>query len=206
MSDRAKSHWENIFKTKSDDQKSWFEDYPHTSMKFIRDAGLPKDAAILDVGGGDSRLVDALLDEEYTNVTVLDISAQAIENAKQRLGKRSELVRWIVADVAAVQFDTSFDCWHDRAVFHFVTEQNEVENYIQMMAKAVKPTGALIIGTFAEGGPEKCSGLPVKRYSQEALVKALQLFFRKVYCIEESHTTPFHTSQAFTFCLLKRAS
>lgn len=202
----SKNHWENIFKTKSDKQKSWFEDYPHTSMKFIRNAGLAKDAAILDVGAGDSKLVDALLDEGYTNITVLDISAQAIENAKRRLRERSEMVRWIVSDVAAVQFDAPFDCWHDRAVFHFVTEPNEIESYIHNMAKAVKPTGALIVGTFAETGPEKCSGLPVKRYSQEALVRTLQSFFRKVYCIEESHTTPFHTAQAFTFCLLKRAS
>lgn len=200
-----KNHWEKVFETKSDDQKSWFEDYPHRSMKFITDAGLTKDAAIIDVGGGDSKLVDALLDEGYTNITVLDISAKAIENAKKRLGKLSKSVRWIVSDVFNIDISNGYDCWHDRAVFHFVTETEKVNKYIQIMANSVKPTGTLIIGTFAKNGPEKCSGLPVMRYSQESLVKTLGAFFHKVYCVEDVHQTPFNTSQAFTFCLLKRA-
>ena len=200
-----RNHWEKVFETKSDSQKSWFEDYPHTSMKFISDAGLSKDASIIDVGGGDSKLVDALLGAGYTNITVLDISEKAIENAKERLGNRAEIVKWIVADVFDIDFASNYDCWHDRAVFHFVTEPEKVNRYIQIMADAVKSTGTLIVGTFAEDGPEKCSGLPAMRYTQVSLVKALSNYFHKVYCIEEIHNTPFNTSQAFTFCLLKRA-
>jgi 2-polyprenyl-3-methyl-5-hydroxy-6-metoxy-1,4-benzoquinol methylase len=184
----SKNHWENIFTNKADNQKSWFEDYPYTSMKFIYDAGLPKDAAIIDVGGGDSKLVDALLDAGYTNITVLDISAKAVENAKKRLGKRSETVKWIVSDVLDMMSNKDYDCWHDRTVFHFVTEPKKIDQYIQIMANSVKPTGSLIIGTFGENGPEKCSGLQVLRYSQAILVKALSIFFHKVYCIEKHIT------------------
>ena len=201
----TKNHWENVFTDKTDNQKSWFEDYPNTSMKFIADAGLAKDAAIIDVGGGDSKLVDALLNGGYTNVTVLDISAKAVENAKKRLGKRSETVKWIVSDVLDMMSNKDYDCWHDRAVFHFVTEPKKVDQYIQIIANSVKPTGSLIKGTFGENGPEKCSGLQVLRYSEESLVKALSIFCHKVYCIEEIHNTPYNTSLAFTFCLLKRA-
>jgi len=167
------------FTNKTDSQKSWFEDYPHTSIKFIADAGLAKDAAIIDVGGGDSKLVDALLTGGYTNVTVLDISAKAVENAKKRLGKRSETVKWIVSDVLGMMSDKDYDCWHDRAVFHFVTEPKKIDRYIQIMADSVKSSATLIIGTFAENGPEKCSGLQVIRYSQEALVKILVPVFTK---------------------------
>ncbi len=174
-------------------------------MKFIADAGFLKDAAIMDVGGGDSKLVDALLDSGYTNITVLDISSTAIENAKKRLGKRIETITWIVTGAFDFDFSKQYDCWHDRAVFHFVTEPKKVDQYIQIMANSVKPTGSLIIGTFGENWPEKCSGLQVLRYSQGALVKILSACFHKVYCIEEIHNTPFNTSQAFTFCLLKRA-
>jgi hypothetical protein len=124
---------------------------------------------------------------------------------KTRLGKRSETVKWIVSDVLDMMSNKDYDCWHDRAVFHFVTEPKKVDRYIQIMADSVKSSGTLIIGTFAENGPEKCSGLQVIRYSQEALVKILSACFHKVYCIEEIHNTPFNTSQAFTFCLLKRA-
>ncbi len=124
-------HWENIFASKTDQQKSWFEEFPHTSMKFITDAGLSKQASIIDLGGGDSKLVDALLDEGYTNITVLDISEKAIENVKKRLGKRAENVKWIVADVFDMDFAKKYDCWHDRAVFHFMTEPEKVDKYIQ---------------------------------------------------------------------------
>ncbi len=148
-------------------------------MKFIADVGLPKDAAIIDVGGGDSKLVDALLNEGYTNITILDISSTAIENAKKRLCKRSETITWIAADAFDIDFSKQYDCWHDRAVFHFVTEPKKADCYIQIMADSVKSSATLIIGTFAENGPEKCSGLQVIRYSQEALVKILVPVFTK---------------------------
>ncbi len=205
MEHNHQGHWENVFKTKADTQKSWFENYPHTSMKFIIDAGLSKGAAIIDVGGGDSTLVDALLDAGYTNITVLDISAIAIENAKNRLGNQSKNVTWIISDVFDINFIKKFDCWHDRAAFHFVTDPQKVERYVQIMADSVEISGTLIVGTFSDSGPENCSGLPVMRYSQESLIKTLTTYFCKVYCIEEIHTTPFNTAQSFTFCLLKRA-
>ncbi len=131
----SKKHWEKVFTDKTNTQKSWFEEYPHTSMKFIADAGLAKDAAIIDVGGGDSKLADALLDAGYTNITILDISVTAIENAKMRLGTRSEKVTWIISDVLDIVFSKKYDCWHDRAVFHFVTQPEKVDRYIQIMAK-----------------------------------------------------------------------
>ncbi len=181
----SRNHWEKIFETRSDDQKSWFEDYPHRSMKFITDAGLTKDAAIIDVGGGDSKLVDALLNTGYTNITVLDISVKAIENAKNRLGKQSENVKWIISDVFDIDYSKNYDCWHDRAVFHFVTKPEKVNRYIQIMADSVKASGTLIIGTFGENGPEKCGGLPVMRYSQESLVKTLSYFFIKFIALKK---------------------
>jgi 2-polyprenyl-3-methyl-5-hydroxy-6-metoxy-1,4-benzoquinol methylase len=119
-------------------QKSWFEDYPRTSMKFISDAGLPEEASIIDVGGGGSKLVDALLDEGYVNITVLDICERAIENAKERLGKRAENINWIAADVFDLDIRKNYDCWHDKAVFHFVTEREKVDRYIQIMADKLK--------------------------------------------------------------------
>jgi len=198
-------HWDKIFAFKSDSEKSWFQPYPTTSVAFIEELNLPKDAAIIDVGGGDSRLADTLVEKGYTDITVLDISVAAIQNARERLGKDADRVQWIVDDILEFVPSRHYDCWHDRAVFHFVTQPDNIRRYTRLMEDSILPHGALIIGTFAEDGPEKCSGLPVKRYSQKMLTSILQPSFEKIKCIDEKHETPFHTMQSFTFCRFRRA-
>jgi len=200
-----RAHWDKIFSYKSDYEKSWFESYPATSIAFIEELNLAKDAAIIDVGGGDSRLADALLKNGYSDITVLDISAAAIQNARRRLGKNAERVQWIVGDILEFEPSRHYDCWHDRAVFHFVTQPDSIRRYRRLMENSILPHGALIIGTFAEDGPEKCSGLPVKRYSQNTLTSLLQPSFEKIRCIDEKHETPSHKIQSFTFCRFRRA-
>lgn len=201
----SQAHWEKVFVQKSDSEKSWYQGYPGTSVDFIEETDLRRDAAIIDVGGGDSRLVDALLEKGYTNITVLDISAAAINNAKNRLGEKAEQVHWVVSDILDFVPDRQYDCWHDRAVFHFVTEREKIHRYVRLMKDTIRGQGVLIIGTFAENGPEKCSGLPVQRYSPASLGETLGAAFEKIKCIEENHQTPFNTVQAFTFCSFKRA-
>ena len=200
-----RNHWDKIFEEKIDQQKSWFQSYPTTSIRFIEETNLSKDAPIIDVGGGDSLLVDALLEKGYTDLTVLDISGFAIANAQKRLGNKAQQVNWIVTNILDFQPVRNYACWHDRAVFHFVTDHQDIGRYTKLMANAIKKGGALVIGTFAEDGPEKCSNLPVQRYSQTALTDLLKPSFAKIRCINEAHQTPFNTLQSFTFCSFKRA-
>jgi ubiquinone/menaquinone biosynthesis C-methylase UbiE len=197
-------HWDKVFVHKNDNEKSWFQPYPATSIAFIDELNLPKDAAIIDVGGGDSRLVDVLLEKGYSDITVLDISAAAINIARERLGDKAERVHWITGDILKFIPSRHYDCWHDRAVFHFVTQPDNIHHYTQLMTNAIQPHGTLIIGTFAEDGPEKCSGLPVNRYSQSKLENILQPSFEKIRCMNEKHQTPFNTTQSFTFCSFRR--
>ena len=199
------THWDKVFAQKSDGEKSWFEPYPVSSIAFIDELHLAKDAAIIDVGGGDSRLVDALLEKGYTDITVLDISAAGIKKAKDRLGEKAKQIHWIVSDILDFTPSRHYDCWHDRAVFHFVTQADNIQHYTELMANTIVSHGALIIGTFAGDGPEKCSGLPVRRYSQANLINLLQPSFEKIKCIEAKHQTPFNTIQSFTFCSFRRA-
>jgi 2-polyprenyl-3-methyl-5-hydroxy-6-metoxy-1,4-benzoquinol methylase len=201
---RQKQHWEKVFETKTDSEKSWFQSYPETSVQFIKELNIAKDAAIIDVGGGDSYLVDALLQEGYRDITVLDISEKALQNAQKRLGKNADKVKWIQSDVLHFHPVKKYDCWHDRAVFHFVTDNHEINNYKDQIADSVREEGKLIVGTFSEKGPEKCSGLPVHRYSQQQLADTLSENFRKIKCIEEIHETPFKTKQSFTFCSFQK--
>jgi ubiquinone/menaquinone biosynthesis C-methylase UbiE len=201
---RQKQHWEKVFETKADSEKSWFQPYPETSVQFIMDLNIPKDAAIIDVGGGDSYLADVLLQEGYKDITVLDISAKALQNARKRLGKKANRIKWVESDVLSFHPEKKYDCWHDRAVFHFVTDKKNITAYKKQIAGSVKGKGKLIVGTFSEKGPEKCSGLPVHRYSQQQLTRALSQNFKKIKCIEEIHQTPFNTSQSFTFCSFQK--
>lgn len=200
-----RNHWDKIFEEKNDQQKSWFQTYPAISIRFIEELNLAKDAPIIDVGGGDSLLVDALIEKGYTDITVLDISAVAIANAQRRLGNKAHLVTWVISDILDFQPVRNYACWHDRAVFHFVTDHQNIRHYTTLMARAIKDGGALVIGTFAEDGPEKCSNLPVQRYSQKALTDLLKPSFTKIRCVNEGHQTPFNTLQSFTFCSFKRA-
>jgi len=197
-------HWENIFQHKSDKQKSWYESYPTLSIAFIERLQLPKDAAIIDVGGGDSRLVDALLEKGYSNITVLDISATAIENTKRRLDQNAQKINWIVGDILEFHSDLKFDLWHDRAAFHFLIAEDKIKKYVQLCETNTTPGGYLIVGTFSEKGPEKCSGLDVRRYSEASMSLRFEGKFERIKCVEENHITPFKTRQSFLFCSFKK--
>lgn len=202
MDTNRKSHWERVYETKNPYQVSWTQDVPKTSLDFIHSFNVKKSARIIDVGGGDSKLVDFLLDQGFENITVLDISAKALEKAKQRLGTKAEKVSWIVSDITEFEPDTKFDIWHDRATFHFLTTNQQIEKYMSTARKSV--TGFLAIGTFSENGPEKCSGLDIKQYNEQTLTAELANGFDKLRCITEDHQTPFGTTQNFLFCSFKR--
>lgn len=202
MSTGTKDHWETVYNTKKPDEVSWTQDSPGTSLNFIRSFDLPKTAAIIDIGGGDSKLADCLLDEGYTDITVLDISAKALERAKLRLKERAGMVKWIVADITEFQPTERYYVWHDRATFHFLTADEQKSKYLEIAANAVEKY--MSIGTFSKNGPEKCSGLRIEQYSEEKLAAALAGKFEKIKCITEDHITPFNTVQNFLFCSFKK--
>lgn len=201
MEDKKK-YWDTIYLTKRSDEVSWTQKVPTTSLDFIHGFHLPKNANIIDVGGGDSKLVDFLVDEGYEHVTVLDISQEALDKAKKRLGEKSKQVKWVVSDVTEFKPDAKYDLWHDRATFHFLTTPEQIEEYLAIANNSV--TGYLTIGTFSENGPEKCSGLPVKQYNEAQLQTQLAKGFDKIRCITEDHVTPFQTKQNFLFCSFKK--
>ncbi|RPE08118.1 class I SAM-dependent methyltransferase [Chitinophaga lutea] len=202
MSTERKNHWEKVYETKSPAEVSWTQAIPQTSLDFINGFGLPKSAHIIDVGGGDSTLADHLLNEGYAHITVLDISAKALDKAKTRLGEKAEQIRWVVSDITSFETPDTYDIWHDRAAFHFLTTPEQIHRYVAIAA--AKVTGYLLIGTFSENGPEKCSGLPVRRYSEQELAAVFEKNFDKVQCITEDHTTPFGTKQHFLFCTFRK--
>lgn len=202
MTLNSKKHWETVYETKRPDQVSWTQETPKTSLEFINSFGLKKTAKIIDVGGGDSKLVDYLLDEEFENISVLDISAKALEKTKKRLGERANKVNWIVSDITDFEPNMTFDVWHDRATFHFLTTTEQIKKYIKTARKSVSEF--LIIGTFSENGPKKCSGLEIKQYNENELVSELKDGFDKIKCITEDHLTPSNTMQNFLFCSFKR--
>jgi predicted TPR repeat methyltransferase len=177
---------------------SWTQEVPQTSLDFIHSFGIPKTASVIDVGGGDSKLADHLLDEGFRDITVLDISAKAIERAKARLGERAAMVNWIVSDITAFRPERRYDVWHDRAAFHFLTTASQIEQYLAIAQMATK--GYMTIGTFSEEGPQKCSGLNIKQYNEVELESILSKGFSKMGCITEDHITPFNTKQNFLFC------
>lgn len=199
-----KKHWENIYQTKNLKDVSWYQPTPTTSLDFLKQFNIPTSAKIIDIGGGDSFLVDHLLNLGYKDVTVLDISESAIEKAKQRLGERSTKVKWIAVDAATFKPTEKYDFWHDRAAFHFLTQDQEITNYIETIQQSLKPTGILVIGTFSEQGPTKCSGIEIKQYSEVTMTEKLKNFFEKVKCITVDHKTPFDTIQNFVFCSFKK--
>lgn len=202
MSFDNKNHWENVYEKKNPDEVSWTQERPVTSLELIHSFGLDKSARIIDVGGGDSKLVDSLLEEGYENITVLDISAKALEKAKNRLGEKAGKVKWIVSDVTSLDSTDEYDIWHDRATFHFLTTSEQIHKYIHIAGEKTKRF--LSIGTFSHDGPEKCSGLTIKRYNEPELVSSLEKQFTKLQCITEDHTTPFGTVQNFLFCSFKK--
>lgn len=201
-SSENKNHWENVYDTKTPDQVSWTQEKPATSLDLIHSSGLGKQAKIIDIGGGDSNLVDFLLEEGYENITVLDISAKALERAKKRLGDSAQKVKWIATDITAFEPTETYDIWHDRAAFHFLTTSEQVSKYIDIAQKSVNEF--MILGTFSTNGPTKCSGLEIKQYDEESLSENFSSGFEKIKCITEDHTTPFDTVQNFVFCSFKK--
>ncbi len=202
MEINRKNHWETVYETKQPNEVSWTQENPKTSLDFIRETHLEKSAKIIDIGGGDSKLVDFLLEEGYNDITVLDISAKALDRAKKRLGKNAEKVNWVVSDITEFKPETVYDIWHDRATFHFLTTEEQIKKHKEITKKWV--SNYLIIGTFSENGPKKCSGLNIKQYSETAIENQFSESFLKIKCITEDHITPFETKQNFTFCLFKK--
>lgn len=199
-----KEHWEKVYTNKPLTQVSWYQPLPSTSLDLIEELGITKTDAILDVGGGDSFLADHLLERGFTDITVLDISAAAIGRAKSRLGEKAAQVRWINADITEFSPDRVYDCWHDRAAFHFLTEEGDIRKYMSTASQSLTAKGKIILGTFSESGPGKCSGLPVRQYSETSLVKLIRNWFEKIRCIHTSHRTPFNSFQDFLFCSFKK--
>lgn len=197
-----KEFWENIYVSKTSEEVSWTENIPEISLKLIKELQLPKKAKIIDIGGGESKLVDFLLEEGYDDITVLDISAKSLEKAKIRLGEKANKVNWVVSDVLNFLPEEKYDLWHDRAAFHFLTTLEEKSQY-RTIAKS-NITGHLVIGTFSDSRPLKCSGLAIKQYTALEMENTFQEAFTKIKCLTTDHRTPFDTLQNFTFCSFKR--
>jgi 2-polyprenyl-3-methyl-5-hydroxy-6-metoxy-1,4-benzoquinol methylase len=197
----ARTHWEKIYTTKAPDQVSWYRPHLETSLAFIKRSALGPSSSIIDVGGGESTLVEDLLAESFQNITVLDVSQAAVEATKQRLGQAAERVHWLVADITQAELEPQvYDVWHDRAVFHFLTTQERRIAYVRQVARSVKPGGYVIVSTFGPEGPTKCSGLDVVRYDADSLHNEFGTHFRLVDSLKELHQTPFGTTQQFLYC------
>ena len=198
MTSNIKKHWETVYETKTQEQVSWTQKIPKDSLDFIQSLKLNKDASIIDIGGGDSFLVDFLLKDGYTNISVLDISNKAIERAKNRLGTNATKVTWIVSNIIDFKPKKNYDVWHDRAAFHFLTKEKEIKTYVSLTEKYVSKN--LIIGTFSNNGPLKCSGLEITQYSKYKMHETFYNKFTPIKSLNKNHQTPFDTLQNFTFC------
>ena len=198
MNYNLKSHWEKIYNEKDEDEVSWFQKETNESIKMIQSAGI-ENPKIIDVGSGRSKLLKNLIEIGYNHLTYLDISESALEKSKEFLGEQSNKVRWISKDVLSFKTDEKFDIWHDRAVFHFLNEENLIRKYIDIVEKNISESGHLIIGAFSENGPLKCSGLDVKRYSEKEIEKIFNRSFKLIDSFYYDHLTPFNTTQNFLF-------
>jgi len=202
------AHWENVYTTKGEDEVSWFQQSPAPSLELIAQAGATRKSAIIDIGGGASRLVDSLVEQGFEDVTVLDLSGAALAAAKSRLeshlGASAERVSWIVADATTFEPARAYDIWHDRAAFHFLTDASDRAAYIDRLKRGLKIGGHAIIATFALDGPEKCSGLPVARYDSASLGRTLGATFKLVHTQRHEHATPWESRQNFQFSVFRR--
>jgi ubiquinone/menaquinone biosynthesis C-methylase UbiE len=196
-----KTHWERIYEKKGPKQVSWYQEHAQYSLQYIRNTGVQKTGHIIDVGGGASTLVDDLIADGFQNISVLDVSETALQLARQRLGSKASNVNWIEADITKADLpEDAYDLWHDRAVFHFLTQPTDRERYIDTVRRAVRPGGHLIVATFALDGPERCSGLEVMRYDPESLYSEFGTGFNLIDSTNETHHTPFGTEQKFIYC------
>lgn len=203
MQVQIKNHWEHIYNTKQPNQVSWTQEVPTISINFVKQLQIPKNASIIDVGGGDSKFVDYLLAEGYTNISVLDISEAAINRAKARLGGKAINVNWIVGDILDFNPTGHYDLWHDRAAFHFQTDISSISKYIEIVKKAC--SDKIVIGTFSVDGPTKCSGLEIKQYEETSLKSEFEnAQFKNIECKREDHITPSGSVQNFIFCAFEK--
>lgn len=199
------NYWEQVYTTKETHAVSWFQEHAMRSIELISSTHVPKFASIIDVGSGASHLIDDLVEQGFTNITALDLSSAALASTKARLGESASCLNFVVADITQVELPQQFfDVWHDRAVFHFLTEPQQRHAYVKTVLKALKPGGHLIMATFAENGPQKCSGLPVRRYTPHELHAELGSAFILVHSEFEKHTTPFGTEQNFIYCHFRK--
>ena len=203
-SESRQAHWENVYTTKGENDVSWFQENPAPSLELIDRMGATPASAIVDIGGGASRLVDNLVAKGFQDIAVLDFSAAALDAARARLGAKAGKVTWIVADVTLWEPSRTYDIWHDRAAFHFLTDPNDRGAYVARLKRALKVGGHAIIATFAPDGPERCSGLPVVRYDAASLGRALGPDFGLVEGLRHAHATPWGSQQAFQFSVFRR--
>jgi SAM-dependent methyltransferase len=204
MESDLRGHWEKIYAAKGEDEVSWFQETPEPSLDLLRLIGAAPSSALIDIGGGASRLVDCLLAQGFVNITVLDLSEAALAAARTRLGGEAGKVKWLVEDVTQWQPSETYDIWHDRAAFHFLTDPNDQAAYVQALKRALRREGHAIIGTFALDGPEKCSGLPVQRHSAESLGALLGPEFALIDTRRHEHRTPWNSVQRFQFSTFRR--
>lgn len=199
-----KMHCEQIYLTKQLNEVSWYQPTSETSLVFFKQFKVPATAKVIDVGCGDSLLVDHLLDLGSQVITVLDISEAAIHRAMQRLGDKAEKVKWIIADAAKFQPNERYDFWHDGAAFHFLTDEQEISEYLKTAQKSIQPKGLMGIGTFSEQGSTKCSGIEIKQYSENTMTERLKKYFEKIKCFTIDHITPSEKIQQFVFCSFRK--
>lgn len=199
-----KTHWEKVYKKKTSNELSWYQDCPEVSLRLITSTRLGAECNIIDVGGGTSKLADFLLQQGYKNLTVLDISGSSIKKSRLRLGNKASKIKWIEADITNFNLEEKYDIWHDRAVFHFLTDSQDRKKYISALRRALKPDGHVIIATFSLSGPQKCSGLKIVRYSPESLHDELGNNFQMIEALDEVHLTPTKVKQNFIYCRLKK--
>src|SRR3989344_3628624 len=205
MKYNAKQHWEKVFETKNPGEVSWHQSNPKTSVKLILSTHPDKDAHIIDIGGGDSNLADKLLDLGFKNISVLDVSLKALKKSQQRLGVKARRVKWISSDIRKFETSNRFEIWHDRAAFHFLTNDNDIKRYVKLTGEYIKPGGYLIISTFSLEGPKKCSGLDIRQYSEDSMKKIFYEGFEHIKSLEEIHHTPFQTQQSFIWNVFRKS-
>lgn len=199
-----KNFWDTIYLTKSEKEVSWYQETPVKSLELIAELGLSFNDSIIDIGGGDSCLVDHLLAKGFKNISVLDISSSALEKTKKRLGEDGKIVKFITSDITKFDPQEKYKLWHDRATFHFMTSVEDVAIYLEIASRAIAEEGYLIVSTFSKTGPEKCSGLPITQYSDSDLKSLFEKYFANIKCIEDSHITPWGTGQNFVYCGFKK--
>jgi ubiquinone/menaquinone biosynthesis C-methylase UbiE len=199
-----KSYWDKIYRNKSEKEVSWFQETPTTSLNLISELGLAPTDSIIDIGGGDSRLVDHLLAKGFRNISLLDISSTALDKARARLNENLKFIKFIVSDITKFDPQEKYKLWHDRATLHFLTRIEDVSTYLEIANRAIDPAGYLIVSTFSKNGPEKCSGLPIVQYSDADLKSLFKKYFANIKCFEDTHKTPWGTEQNFVYCGFKK--